>query len=748
MKPADKRLPIALRRDLIERRIQLGSKSIWVVKDPISRDYFFFDDREFSILKLLDGKRTLPELLLESSERFAPAYLSAESLLHFLADARRRGLSTFHGCFERSPDDAGVQPSAASAPWWNNPFAIRLPGINPDRFLDALVAKTGFLFHPLFVVLAVALLLISSTLAIVQFDSLVGGIAETSRRLTSGPVSLSLGPTLLLGCFAVVIGLSKIAHELAHGITCKHFGGECRELGLMFLLGVPCLYCDVSDAWLIPERWKRVLISSAGILVELVIGSIAVLVWTFSLSGTVQDLAVLTIVVCSVSTIVFNGNPLMRYDGYFVLSDMLGIPNLAARASSQFKQTVSRFLGLTARAWSPHAEPSLDRDVSDHWVLALYAVCSGMYRLVVISVILMVFSRFASGAGFGLGAAMLVTAWVVAMVGRRAKSIVRGSRTLPLRYSNKKRPVLSIAAILIGTSVLLCLPLPKSIYVGVLIEPGSETDLYVSTPGYVRSVVPPGTLVEKGDPIVELSNWQTRLGFLELEGEVRELQASEQALAIQRLFDPDAAIEIPRIRERLAATKERLAVLRREVSRLIVTAPRSGKVFPAEIRRVSELQRQEEQYHWEGMPLDRQNLGGYFEEGTLVGRVGDTSLREGKVLIRQADIELVRVGQQVTLAVPGYRRGQFVGRVVGVSATPVSDVPPELVAAQWVSARQEIGHQLVPEDVHYEVRLSWIPGQAIPPSHLVAAGRIHVDGVSVIRRLRRFMAETFRFLPV
>ena len=121
----------------------------------------------------------------------------------------------------------------------------------------------------------------------------------------------------------------KVIHEFGHGLSCKTFGGEVHEMGVLLLCFSPCLYCNVSDAWTLPSKWHRIIISFAGIYVELMIAAAATFVWWNSPSATfAQHLCLSLMVVCSVSTVVFNGNPLMRYDGYYVLADWLEIPNL------------------------------------------------------------------------------------------------------------------------------------------------------------------------------------------------------------------------------------------------------------------------------------------------------------------------------------------------------------------------------------------------------------------------------------
>src|SRR5262249_54993159 len=184
-------------------------------------------------------------------------------------------------------------------------------------------------------------------------------------------------------------------HELGHAITCKRFGGECNRMGIMLLVFTPALCCDVSDAWTFRERWKRIAVSAAGVTVELVLAALATLVWSVTQSGWVNALALNVIFVCSVSTLLINGNPLLRYDGYYVLADWLGTPNLQQQASTTLRRGVVWLL-TGVRLDQPRflAEPHPA-------VLWSYAVLSLVYRVVVLVGIIWFLDRILRPWGLG-----------------------------------------------------------------------------------------------------------------------------------------------------------------------------------------------------------------------------------------------------------------------------------------------------------------------------------------------------------
>ena len=166
----------------------------------------------------------------------------------------------------------------------------------------------------------------------------------------------------------------KIIHEFGHGLTAKHFGGEVHEMGILFLVLTPALYCDVTDSWLLPNKWKRIWISAAGIYVECFLASIATFVWWYSKPGLLNSLSMATMFICSVNTILFNANPLLRYDGYYVMADWLEIPNLRIKSTQFFAYLIQeKVLGLEIPVQS-----YLPR--SRRFLFVTYAIASYIYR--------------------------------------------------------------------------------------------------------------------------------------------------------------------------------------------------------------------------------------------------------------------------------------------------------------------------------------------------------------------------------
>ena len=368
MADASRPVPLRKRADLVVNRETFGERTYVVVKDPLALKYFRLPEEEFALLELLDGSRTLGELQTALEARFAPQKFPPEETAGFLASLHQGGLvvSEARG---QGPQLLARRAKARRREWLQklmSPLSIRVRGIDPTRPFDIVYPAVRWCFTTPALMAALCLMLAALGLIVVQYD-------EFQRRLPTFHQFFT--PTNMLLLMALM-GAIKVVHELGHGLTCRHFGGECHELGLMFLVFAPCLYCNVSDAWRLPKR-RRIAVSAAGMLVELVLASLAVFGWWFSGPGLWNQLCLGTMFVSGVSTLLVNGNPLLRYDGYFILSDLVDTPNLAEKSSALVRGWLVRYgLGI-----DDEPEPLAPRR-RQGW-FALYAVAALGYRVLI-----------------------------------------------------------------------------------------------------------------------------------------------------------------------------------------------------------------------------------------------------------------------------------------------------------------------------------------------------------------------------
>jgi putative peptide zinc metalloprotease protein len=375
--------PVGLRRrgDLITTRQVYQGQAWWVVKDPIALSYFRFRPEEYALLDMLDGEASLEDLKDQFEARFPPRRIKLDELARFVATLHRSGLvigdrpGQGPQLFERRRQKTLQQWKS----WLGNVLALRFRGIDPDKLLTRLDPWLGWLFEPPAIVAMLVFAASALLLVLVNFDTFQAKLPEFHQFFASGN-------WLYL---AIALAFTKVFHEFGHGLSCKHYGGECHEMGVMMLVFTPCLYCDVSDSWMLPSKWKRAAIGAAGMYVEVILASIATFLWWNSHGGIFNQLCLDVMFVSSVSTLLFNANPLLRYDGYYILSDLLEIPNLKQKAKSITSRIMSKWcLGI-----KQPDDPFLPQRRLG--LFALYAVASGLYGwFVSLSIFLFVWNVF------------------------------------------------------------------------------------------------------------------------------------------------------------------------------------------------------------------------------------------------------------------------------------------------------------------------------------------------------------------
>ena len=374
--------PLALRKrpDLTVRRQRYQGCNYWVIKEPIGLKYFRFQEEEYAILQMLDGQVSFDDVRDRFQQQFAPQKVTLNDLQQFIGMLHRNGLviSTTPGQgaqLKRRRDERSRKEMLGKL---SNVLAIRFKGIDPERFLNWIYPGIKWLFSPITVTFCILFALAALSLIFVQFDFF-------RERLPAFHEFFGAKNWFWL---ALTLAITKILHELGHGLSCKHFGGECHEIGVMFLVLTPCLFCNVSDSWMLPSKWQRAAIGAAGMYVELVLASIATFVWWFSEQGMANHLALRVMFVCSVSTVLFNGNPLLRFDGYYILSDIVEIPNLRQKSTS----IMSRILAKWCLGMELPEEPFLPQ--RNHFFFALFTIAAVAYRWVILFSILFFLSSF------------------------------------------------------------------------------------------------------------------------------------------------------------------------------------------------------------------------------------------------------------------------------------------------------------------------------------------------------------------
>ena len=722
---------LRMRPDLAVRAQRFGRDRYWVVKDPVALAYFHLRDEEHAILRMLDGRTSLAEIKRRFEETFAPLQMSLEQLQAFLGRLHQSGLVLADA--PGQGDQLLVRHGRRRRQAWlqslSNVLAIRLRGLDPEPLLAWLYPKCRWLFSCWFLAACLLLVACAGTLVAVQFDVLASRLPRFQEFFTARN----------LIWLAVALGSAKVLHEMGHALTCKHFGGECHELGILFLVFTPCLYCNVSDSWMLSDKWQRIAISAAGILVEVVLASVCTLLWWLSEPGLVNTLSLSMMFVCSVNTLLFNGNPLLRYDGYFILSDLLEVPNLAQQSRALVGRGLARlFLGV---------DPGRDRSLPERKrvVLATYGVASTVYRWFVVIAILWFCYRVLKPYRLEVVAealALMVAAGLVAMPVVTLGMLLRNPAWR--RRIRRGRAMLAFGILIAAIVAVGLIPLPFRVSAPAVLQPRDAQHVYVVVPGSLAESVSAGEMVEKGQPLARLVNLDVRQAIVELTGK-RDLARLElENLGLRLADDPSVAPRIPAAREALADIEARLDERERDHDRLVLRAPVGGTVLPPP-RRPPRSYSPGRLDSWEASPLDERNLGCHLETGALYCLVGDPDDLEASVVLDQADVKFVRAGQRVRL-----KLDQLPGRVLGgtiteIAKTDLKVAPRELAKGEELPVRVDDQGIPRPVETSYQARVALDDHDARLLPGTRGRAKILAEPQSLARRLYRHLGRTFRF---
>ena len=364
-----------------------------------------------------------------------------------------------------------------------NPLSIKIGLFDPAPLLRATYPAVRWMFSPLGAVIIVAVILAGIVAAVLNGPALLHSV-DTSLLTQSGMVALFLSYPVM-----------KALHEMGHGWTVMHYGGEVREAGVMLLLFVPVPYVDASSATAFANPRTRMLVGAAGIIAEMVIASLALLLWLQIEPGVEKAILYSFIVMGSISTLLFNGNPLLKFDAYYVLSDWLEMPNLATRAGNFLSDIVlTRVLGL---------RPETRTEPGEARILFLYGLLSLLYRLGLTLVILLAVSRLFYALGVVLAAWALVMGIGLPLV----RLMRRGWRMAQAqnRVGRVSTRFVVIAGLVIGLGGFV--PLPFSAVGKVQIVPTQRAELHIGTSGRVGdAALADGAPVPAGEIVLSVTN--------------------------------------------------------------------------------------------------------------------------------------------------------------------------------------------------------------------------------------------------
>jgi putative peptide zinc metalloprotease protein len=702
-----------LRSDLIFSPQQTVEGTHFVVKDPLTGEFFRFREAEQFITKQCDGKTPL-EVVRQRAEKQFGAPLTEETLSAFIRNLGKRGLLETENGSRKGADRRGQIRG--------NLLYFRFKLFDPNRLLGQLVSRLKFLYTPQFLICSAALIVLALGITITNQAEFSDHLAQLYR--------VSTIPLLVVTIILVVA-----AHEFAHGLTCRYFGGEVHEIGFMLIYFQPAFYCNVSDAWLFPEKSKRLWVAFAGPYFELFIWALATLLWRLTDVETWLNHVAFMVVASSGIKTLMNFNPLIKLDGYYLLSDYLEIPNLRRKSFSYIGTLLKQLGGSVVEG----VEPPTPRERKIYLAYGLVATVCSFSLLAVVAVKAGGFLiEQQQPAGFALFAVLLGLKLRQRLRRLKGKSAQRANPSADPDDAEAEAEAAAVSAapagakaangilwwgrykwrVLAAIAAVLMLGRTDLRIGGQFnILPSQNADVRAEIEGIIENIsIDEGDQVHAGDPIARISGQEMKAELAKTEALLRQTRAKFKMLEIgpaqeeievakaavtkaedtvkyarirrdrdQKLFEEKLVSQKDlEVAQEMAATAEngvaeargKLKVLLRgsrpeeldatkaeiegyeaqrsylegQIRLLNICSPASG-IVATPSRQLKDLKRQ------------------LVKKGDLIARIYDVRRMAVEIIISEKEIADVKPGQRVVLRVRAYPDLAFEGTVKAVAAT-------------------------------------------------------------------------------
>lgn len=655
----------------LHRHIYRGA--VWyLLQDPASGRVHRFTPAARVLIAAMDGQRTVDELWTIANERLGEEAPTQDEMIRLLGQLHAADLLQS----DVTPDAAELftrgerEQRARMRRSFANPMALRIPLWDPDAFLDRWQRPIRFIWSRWGGLIWLAVVLPALFLVPPHWAALTNNFSD---RI------LALNNLLVL---YLVFPVIKALHEMGHATATKAGGGEVHDVGLILLVLLPVPYVEASASTAFRSKYERATVGAAGMAAELFLAALAFYLWLLVEAGTVRAILFNVMVIASVSTLLFNGNPLLRYDAYYILLDLIEIPNLSARSLRYWGYLVERYAFGVRDAQQPEASAS-----EKAWFV-FYGAASSMYRvLVTVAIALFIASRF-----FIVG--VLLAGW--AMFTMAVVPLVRGVRHLTgprLRQRRGRALAVALGSIGVLAVLLFAVPMPQHSQVEGVVWLPEQAMVRPGADGFVGELLAtPGQRVARGDLLIRV-----RDPALIAQVRLHQAKVAEQEAQYAAAFAADQA-KAELVRQGLEAERSALAVVSQKAAELLVKAPSDG-VFVVP----------------EGPDL----VGRYYRKGALLGYViGDVEPlarvvvpQEAADLVRQATVD---VGVRLVNHPDWVAQGHVVRQVpAGEEYLPSRALALEGGGAIATDPRDSKGPKTLQRMFQFDVVLTGIPRPAV-----------------------------------
>ncbi|MBX2867374.1 MAG: biotin/lipoyl-binding protein [Acidiferrobacterales bacterium] len=542
----------ALRKDVSISINSEGDERVYIIEDVIRGKYYRIGEPEYRLLVLLDGAKTVGEALVEVAQglgRDALTESEASLILNWAFDTHLLESET-----SVSPDaivESRLKKKDRQFLKWTNPLFVKLPLCNPDSFLRIISPITRLIVNPFAFLIWVGVVVAGLFQIFSHMDRFSADAA--------GILSVSNWWSLL-----IIWALLKVVHELFHGMVCKHYGGYVGEAGVIMILLAPIGYVNATTSWKFESRWHRMFTAAAGMYVEFFIAGVAAFFWATAEPGLVRDICYNIIIIASINTLLFNANPLMKFDGYYIFSDLVNIPNLYVEGAAYVKYLARRYL-LGVPTQFP------ERSTKESVIIKIYGVLSVIWRfLIVITLIILATALF---NGFGALLALFAAGTLILF------PLMKFLRYLFAGNDREKPQVLRFVVVLVTIAGVLYgslfeLRWEQSVPVNGLVEVPDLKEYRTRYPAIVAEVfVNDGALVDAGDPLLRLENPELEVKIAQQQAELKKIDIERK-----RLLSEQKVGELQALIKREEALQTQITDGLRSIDDLLITAEAPGQV--------------------------------------------------------------------------------------------------------------------------------------------------------------------------
>lgn len=543
-----------LRADVTIITQDFRSERWYVLHDKASGRFIRMNNFAYQLLGRLNGEYSLSDILLLSNQSRPEGTpeMTVTDILQLLSQLHEA--EVLRGGIPLSAQDILIRYKRSIKfrrfRALSNPLFLKVSLFDPDRLLNLLLPLGRLIISPVGLTLWLFTLLMAAVVAGINYQAL---IADSSA------ISLNSSSILVL---CVIYPAIKLLHELGHGLAIKVFGGEVHDSGIYFLLFIPLPYVDGSASWAFRDKYKRALVGAAGIAAELFLASCALILWSLVEPGVIRDIALYSFVIASISTLLFNANPLLRFDGYYVLEDLTEIPNLSSRSKQYYFYLMQRYLLGLNTAKSP-----ITAFGERGWFIG-YGLAAPIYRLTILfSIAIYLASEF-------LVIGVVLALWAIFMQIVRpiyhAINFLFNSERMADRRSRGAAVLILLLAVVTTT---LLVPISLTTQAQGVVWLGDSSRVVAKTSGFISpNQRPQEGAVAKNDIIIQLNNDELLARQKELQSQLRELRIKQVVMLAE------SRIQERMVSDEIRAVAAELELLNSRIAQLTVHARSTGKL--------------------------------------------------------------------------------------------------------------------------------------------------------------------------